>query len=1374
MLAALRSFALRAFCLAFVAAAAVATAAAQAPSSNASLTATLAANVAALNARVESAASAGVSPSATLRTLLTARRDLVAQMLRTDPAQARTLALSPATHDALVAADRTLAPLLESNLALTGELAPIAADDFEHGTATTLYTLHTFTADIELSFAAAPVNASALAHQQVTVVGFGLPELVAVDALRAASPAECASVSQPKAAATAAPSGVAGSPAPASCSSLGQQRVAILILKFSAAGAPAYPTGLDQASYWNTAYFGGNPSVAGFYNEGSQSQVSITGDTYGPFTLSTTYDCNSTSAMQTAAIAAAASTVDFSQYNRIVLVYPVNSCSFGGLGNIGCVAGTASIAHQYSVVWLPVSGTGATYPYTTTYPAIWSGASHELGHNLGLNHGNTMDFGTIALGPIDYGTTNPGTVVGGGTVTGTGTNLNAVNTEYGDYFSIMGYPWSPAGPYPVVQRNRILGWIPNSDVPDITTSGTYTLVPAENTSGRRGLHILRDANSSSWLSLEFNQNTNVYTGYMLAAAHANTLTSGAHIFYDDGFLDNLHTYMLDFTPTAVSNNFYDGNLAPGKSWSDPYSLLTISVGTQTTTSLPITVSYDTPCATVALASKTLPATGGASSVTITAPSTCAWTVSSNASWITFSGSVSGTGNGTVAFTAAANSTALQRNTYITAQRQSLPLIQSGGGITLTGLTPHGGSSVAGSQQPFVLSYSDGAGLSDLTQINTSFSGAPSCLVATVFNGTTAFAYLYDYSASGFTSTYLTLNASGGSGTVTTSGCTLTGAGSSYVPNGTSAALTYNITFTTAMLGTHSMSAYAYGTSGNTASIPFGYWMVTSAAASTPTTTTLTPPPPLAINVGQSVTLYAAVTPAAATGSVTFKDGTSTLGTGTLAAGAASYVASGLSVGSHSITAVYSGDSTYLTSTSTAATITVSMATTTTSLTTSATNIAPSGSATLTATVVPSTATGTVTFKEGTTTLGTGTLAAGVATYATSGLSVGTHIITATYAGDGVNYSGSTSSSVSITVAQASSAITFQNSSGSILPSGSATFIVYVTPAAATGTVTFKDGGTTLGTSTLSGGSATYVASGLSLGTHTITASYGGDTSYLPSTTSGSVTIIVVKGTSATALTVPAAPLYVGNSVALSASVTSPSGTPTGTVTFADSGVTLGTGTLSGGTATYTATGLAAGSHTITATYAGSSDYNGSPSSAQGIAMSDFAVLVATPTITVTAGQTVTGLLTYSPASGGFPQAISITCTGAPAASTCTVTPSSLTPGAATVSATLTLTTTARSATALNRLSGTNGIALALLALVPGLAAWRRRRAFASVALALAVFAGLTLASGCGGGGTPAASKPAGTPAGPATLTITSTAAGAQPLTHTSTIAVTVN
>ena len=72
-----------------------------------------------------------------------------------------------------------------------------------------------------------------------------------------------------------------------------------------------------------------------------------------------------------------------------------------------------------------------------------------------------------------------------------------------------------------------------------------------------------------------------------------------------------------------------------------------------------------------------------------------------------------------------------------------------------------------------------------------------------------------------------------------------------------------------------------------------------------------------------------------TGTVTFKDGSTTLGTGTLSGGTATFSTSQLAVGPNSITAVYGGDTNFTTSTSSALTQTVNQDGTTTTVTSSA-------------------------------------------------------------------------------------------------------------------------------------------------------------------------------------------------------------------------------------------------------------------------------------------------------------------------------------------------------------------------------------------------------------------------------------------------------
>jgi hypothetical protein len=150
------------------------------------------------------------------------------------------------------------------------------------------------------------------------------------------------------------------------------------------------------------------------------------------------------------------------------------------------------------------------------------------------------------------------------------------------------------------------------------------------------------------------------------------------------------------------------------------------------------------------------------------------------------------------------------------------------------------------------------------------------------------------------------------------------------------------------------------------------------------------------------------------GSVTFKDGSTTLGTVAVnsATNKATFTTQALVAGVHSITAVYSGGPQRFGSTSPVLTETVNKTTTTTTLTSSLNPSTLGKSVTFTATIVPQfggNVGGSVTFKDGGTVLGTTAvnLSTNKAVFTTSALSTGNHSITAVYSG-GPQRLGSTS------------------------------------------------------------------------------------------------------------------------------------------------------------------------------------------------------------------------------------------------------------------------------------------------------------------------------------------------------------------------------
>jgi hypothetical protein len=167
--------------------------------------------------------------------------------------------------------------------------------------------------------------------------------------------------------------------------------------------------------------------------------------------------------------------------------------------------------------------------------------------------------------------------------------------------------------------------------------------------------------------------------------------------------------------------------------------------------------------------------------------------------------------------------------------------------------------------------------------------------------------------------------------------------------------------------------------------------------------------------GESVTLTATISHSGPvpTGTVTFKSGATILaavavgGTGT-----ATYTTSAFKVGTHSIIAVYGGDSNYIGSTSAAFSQIVKKAGTTTSVASSLNPSTVGESVTFTATVGAAapgggTPIGTVKFYSGATLLGSHALTAGVAALVTTKLTQGGDDITAVYVGN-ADYDTSTS------------------------------------------------------------------------------------------------------------------------------------------------------------------------------------------------------------------------------------------------------------------------------------------------------------------------------------------------------------------------------
>lgn len=420
-------------------------------------------------------------------------------------------------------------------------------------------------------------------------------------------------------------------------------------------------------------------------------------------------------------------------------------------------------------------------------------------------------------------------------------------------------------------------------------------------------------------------------------------------------------------------------------------------------------------------------------------------------------------------------------------------------------------------------------------------------------------------------------------------------------------------------GTHPITAQYLGSDQHTSSISpeaFLYVVKTMPAVSL-TVSTATP------SYGDPVELRAEVTPAGATGTVSFALDGDPIGTVPLIDGAAELSTSEFPVGDATITATYSGDSVHEPSPSTGVSVSTAKAVTATTLTLSDTEVVPGDPIDISATVSstnsvgdPVPTTGTVEFFSGGDSLGTAPLLQGVARLPGLKFETGNYDITAIYNGSATHLD-STSNAVDLKVAKLSTTTGLTASHAKITVGETVKLTATVAPGTSAGQVKFFADGAALGEAPVTGGIAELEVGDLSVGTSNITAEYVGDAQHEASTSAAipvEVTRILPKFSMTTT------PLAPRDGEAFTISATAMGSSPTGTITFvvtadassskaaAPQHVTQGpasgapsaaaagtftltsTQTLAKGTASFVVPALPAGSYSVSASYSGDAQH----------------------------------------------------------------------------------------------------------------------------------------------------------------------------------------
>ncbi len=340
-----------------------------------------------------------------------------------------------------------------------------------------------------------------------------------------------------------------------------------------------------------------------------------------------------------------------------------------------------------------------------------------------------------------------------------------------------------------------------------------------------------------------------------------------------------------------------------------------------------------------------------------------------------------------------------------------------------------------------------------------------------------------------------------------------------------------------------------------------------------------------------------------------------------------------------------------------------------------------------------------------------------------------------------------------------------------------------------GSLSLSGGGYTAPNGTLASGSYTFTipADSLANGADKLTAGYGGDTIYAAATGTGTVT--VTKFTPVVTATPSTTSLDSGASMTVTGTVSGTAGTPTGTVTVTGGGYTSSATSLSGGSYTITipANSLSSGPDTLAVNYSGDPVYLSG--AAPGINLTVTASvygLVASAPAGIAPGSSATSTITVS-STTGYAGTVTLTCalktspTGAsdlptcsPVAGNATVTLSSAT---TTGNGMVSVTTTAATAKlAKPRIGGwAGGGAVLAFVIFLGIPARRRSwRAMLGVLALMLTLGSLAACGGGGGGGGGGGNSNPGTTAGSYVFTVTGTGNPAVNPATTTTFTVTVN
>lgn len=313
--------------------------------------------------------------------------------------------------------------------------------------------------------------------------------------------------------------------ATAKAATTGEQRTVVILVNFQ--DLATQPISKAAA---HSLVFG---KVSDFYWEASYQKTFFSGDSFGWFTVPVSSGvCDIQLLAREADKAATAAGADLSTYDRIIYLAPNNVCTATGY-NSGITRPTRT--------WLFSDAPDA------------GDLAHEIGHNFGMAHSQSLDCGTVSL------------------------STDCIVRSFGDLADTMG---SGGNTHFNAPQKDMLGWIGAAGTPGLTTvtaSGRFQLAPfAAGGTAAKALKIPRAIDAltgeMSYYYVEYRQRIG------FDATLLGNLTDGVLVHIGG---TNQYNYLLDMTPGSDPvydyNDWYDSALTVGRSYNDAIANIRIAL-----------------------------------------------------------------------------------------------------------------------------------------------------------------------------------------------------------------------------------------------------------------------------------------------------------------------------------------------------------------------------------------------------------------------------------------------------------------------------------------------------------------------------------------------------------------------------------------------------------------------------------------------------------------------------------------------------------------------------------------------------------------------------------------------------------------------------